>query len=180
MIEPRLVVTGIDAEGRETCLHDAPAPATRVRWLPGQDVFLLWGSDDGTAQVGVPVPTPTVLPFFAGVGGTRLLLVRFPPLHTVGPPVGDPEAVLTEARAVLPGLVEVFEPGDDSGMHTTDTLDYGVLLEGELWLELDDGSRTLFTPGTCVVQNGTRHAWRNRGTVPALMVFVGIGAERAG
>ena len=51
---------------------------------------------------------------------------------------------------------------DDWGMHTTDTVDYDVILSGELWMELDDGVEVHLKPGDCVIQNGTRHAWQNR------------------
>jgi uncharacterized cupin superfamily protein len=48
-----------------------------------------------------------------------------------------------------------------SGFHRTDTLDYVMVLDGEVTLELDRGAVTL-GPGDCVVQRATRHAWRNR------------------
>ena len=47
-------------------------------------------------------------------------------------------------------------------MHTTQTVDLDLVLEGEIWLELDDGEEVLLGPGDCVIQNGTRHAWHNR------------------
>ena len=58
-----------------------------------------------------------------------------------------------------------MEP-DAPGMHTTATIDFEVVLEGEVWLELDDGEEVHLRVGDCVVQNGTRHAWRNRGLWP--------------
>jgi quercetin dioxygenase-like cupin family protein len=63
-------------------------------------------------------------------------------------------------------------------MHTTDTVDYGIVLEGEVWLELDDGQQIHLHPHDVVVQNGTRHAWRNRSDKPVRMAFVLIGARR--
>lgn len=63
-------------------------------------------------------------------------------------------------------------------MHTTDTVDYGICVQRELWLELDDGAEERVTPGTVVVQRGTRHAWRNRGDELATMIYVSIGAQR--
>ena len=55
-----------------------------------------------------------------------------------------------------------------------------VFLAGEIHLELDDGALTACTPGTIVVQRGTRHAWRNLGAEPAYVAFVVLGAEPAG
>ncbi|MEU8196486.1 cupin domain-containing protein [Microbispora amethystogenes] len=179
-IDPRLVVTGYGPDGEAVVVRDTRVPPITARAFPGQEMYLLWGSPDGGATVGPKAPGPITLPFFAGAGGTRLLLVRFPPASALtGPPSPDDQAEIdAEVRERLPGLMDVFEPGDTSGMHTTDTLDYGICLEGELWLELDSGDEVRLTPGACVVQQGTPHAWHNRSETPALMAFVGIGAER--
>jgi naringenin degradation protein FdeH len=66
----------------------------------------------------------------------------------------------------------VMEPGGASPMHRTETLDVGVVLEGETWLLLDDGSETRVGPGDAVVQRGTNHAWENRSDRPVRMLFV--------
>ncbi len=66
-----------------------------------------------------------------------------------------------EARAALPGLLETMEP-DQPGMHRSDTIDYVFVLEGEIVLELDEGRETTLRVGDVAIQNGTRHAWRNR------------------
>ena len=57
-------------------------------------------------------------------------------------------------------------------MHRTETIDYGIVLEGELWLMLDDGSETRLGPGDVVVQRGTDHAWENRSEQVVRVVFV--------
>ena len=63
-------------------------------------------------------------------------------------------------------------PGAESPMHRTETVDVGVVLEGETWLLLDDGSETQVRAGDAVVQRGTNHAWANRSDRPVRMVFV--------
>lgn len=177
-IQPRLIVTGQTPEGKSVVLADRPADPTTVRAYPGSEFFLLWGTSDGGATVGGSAHRePQVLPFFAGPGGTRLLLARYAPEASTSPPEGDADELADEVDAKLPGLRAVFDPDDTSGMHATDTLDYGICLEGELVLELDE-AEVLLTPGSCVVQQGTRHTWHNRGTTPALMCFVGVGATR--
>jgi quercetin dioxygenase-like cupin family protein len=70
-------------------------------------------------------------------------------------------------------------PGLSGTFHTTDTVDYGVVIEGEIVLDLGDGGREVLPAGTCIVQRGTSHAWRNQTTDPALVAFVVIGARRA-
>jgi hypothetical protein len=56
-------------------------------------------------------------------------------------------------------------------MHRTNTVDYSIIWDGKMWLELDDGKTVHLERGDVVVQNGTRHAWRNKGTRPATMLF---------
>jgi quercetin dioxygenase-like cupin family protein len=90
----------------------------------------------------------------------------------------DIEAALLELDAKLPGLAEVMEP-DHPGMHTTDTVDLDLVVSGEVWLELDDGEEVQLHVGDCVVQNGTRHAWHNRTSEPAVMFVALLGAARA-
>ena len=65
-------------------------------------------------------------------------------------------------------------PGAESPLHRTETVDVGVVLEGETWLLLDDGSETRVGVGDAVVQRGTNHAWANRSDRPVRMVFVMI------
>ncbi len=78
----------------------------------------------------------------------------------------------------LPGLAALMEP-DHPGTHTTDTIDFDVIISGEVWLELDHGARVLLRAGDCVVLNGCRHSWVNESDAPCTMVTALIGAERA-
>jgi uncharacterized cupin superfamily protein len=73
-------------------------------------------------------------------------------------------AAMAEAAATMEGI-------QADGFHTTQTVDYVMVLEGEIALELDTGEVTL-RPGDCVVQRGTRHAWRNRSGKPVKMMAV--------
>jgi quercetin dioxygenase-like cupin family protein len=73
-------------------------------------------------------------------------------------------------------LVE-FPPGMDAPMHATPTIDYIVVLSGEIDLELEDGAEVHLTQGDAVVQRGVPHAWHNRGTEPFRMAVVMIGSE---
>jgi hypothetical protein len=75
-----------------------------------------------------------------------------------------PDAEAARGQADTVSASADFNVEDDGRMHRTDTIDYGVLLAGELWLELDDGRQQLLKAGDSFVQNGTRHAWHNRGS----------------
>ncbi len=61
----------------------------------------------------------------------------------------------------------------------TPTVDYAILLDGDLWLELDDGATVHLSAGDIVVQQATRHGWRNKGERPATLAFVMLGAVPA-
>jgi hypothetical protein len=139
--------------------------------------YLLWATD---ADLSIPVgddPTPATQSFHPAPGETRLITVTFPPDSVMTTPGFDPVAAFGEYGAETPGIFERFEP---DGMHMTDTVDYGIVLEGELWLELDDGRTLHLQTHDFVVQNGTRHGWRNKGDKPATIAFVLIGAKRRG
>ena len=90
---------------------------------------------------------------------------------------GDRLALVTEMNAKLPGLIEHMER-NSPGMHTTDTVDFAYIISGEVWLELDDGATVHLRAGDTVVQNGTRHAWRNKGTEPCRVVVFTVGVRR--
>ncbi len=126
-----------------------------------------YGSDPTTATRSV-LPQP---------GGTSLIVLTIPPDSAYADPSFDPVVAAAESAKHSPGLAELFE-SDNPGMHTTSTVDYDIVLEGELWLELTDGEVRL-TAGDVVVQHGTRHAWRNRSDKPATLLAVLIGARDA-
>jgi len=175
---PRRVVTGI-RDGRSVIVSDGPVPNGHFhKTIPGFMTSVCWAT--------APVPT---LPFDkqeaapAGTiitpppGETRLMIVRFPPDSVIAAPTFDPAAAGAEQARHLPGLAERFET-ENPGMHTTDSVDYDIVLEGEIWLELDNGAVTHLRRGDVAVQCGTRHAWRNKGTEAATMAFILIGARR--
>jgi hypothetical protein len=104
-----------------------------------------------------------------GPGGTSLHFVTFPPGSVFADPSFDGEAARREALIRLRGLADPFEK-EDPAMHKTNT-------EGEIWLELDDAKTIHLKKGDVVVQNGTRHAWRNQGNAPVTMLFFLNGAK---
>ncbi len=119
-------------------------------------------------------PTAQVTNFIPGAGETRFIIVTFPPDRVFASPGFDGAAALRENLAVSPGLAERFEP---DGLHTTPTVDYAIVLAGEIWLELDGGHSTHLQQHDVVIQHGTRHAWRNQSEHPATLAFVLIGAS---
>jgi quercetin dioxygenase-like cupin family protein len=105
------------------------------------------------------------------------MINTIPPGEPALPADLDTATALAELERQMPGAMARMEP-DTPGMHTTDTIDYVVVISGEVTLELDDGERTVLRAGDVVVQNGTRHAWRNHGTESCTIVGVAVGADR--
>jgi len=70
-----------------------------------------------------------------------------------------------------------FEPGNASFVHRTSTLDYAVIIDGEIDMEVDGGESVHLRAGDVVVQRGTTHGWFNRGTAPCRIVFVLMSAN---
>lgn len=174
----RRVVTGI-RNGKSVFVSDGPAPNTHVfQSVPGFVNSVCWAT---AAVPQLPLsgkdPVPAGTPIVPPPGETRLLVVCFPPDSVMADPAFDGAAATAEQVQHLPGFAERFE-AEHPGMHTTDSIDYDIVLDGEIWLELDDGAEVHLKQGDIAVQCGTRHAWRNKGTKTATMAFVLVGARR--
>lgn len=174
IVNLRRVVTGRNRAGKSVVVQNGVAPRiVTTETLPGLALVEVWATDNVPQLPVAPVDlTTTMKSFVPGPGGTRFRIVQFP--GASNRPF-DQEAFRREYLAKAPGLAETMEL-QDSGMHTTDSVDYCVVISGEITLELDDGATVSLKQGDCVVQNGTRHAWRNRSTTPCIMAFVLVGA----
>jgi mannose-6-phosphate isomerase-like protein (cupin superfamily) len=171
----RRIVTG-NVNGKSVVESDQPLPAYEFKTVPGYEHTLVWvnpGTPDLGKQQRFDSYPDSVVP---GPGGTSLHLVTFPRGSVFADPSFDGEAAQKEALVRLPGLADHFEK-EDPGMHKTNTVDYAVVYEGEIWMELDDGETLHLNRGDVVVQNGTRHAWRNKGAKPVTMLFFLNGAR---
>ena len=167
------VVTGHDAEGRAIVTSDGPLPTVvEIQAIPGTVFHELWetratpapvdnGADPTTGPLKLPPPKQ----------GTRIRFVDIPP---------DTDEFLAKGAA---RMQEAFTQAGDAAvstvrhnsphplMHRTESIDYGIVIDGEMTLVLDQGE-VLLTPGSVVVQRGTNHAWANRSGRPCRMLFV--------
>ena len=164
----RRVVTGINTDGKSYFAHDGPTPGTL-------DVGMIISDEIWVGDPANPDPTAANDP----VGCEKFYLE--PPVNgsvmrvcTWMPQGWEPELTQEEIAAALSrfDVGDAFD-ADQPGMHTTRTIDYGIVLSGEIDLELDEGTVHL-GPGDVVVQRGTRHAWYNRGTEPCRVAFAMI------
>jgi mannose-6-phosphate isomerase-like protein (cupin superfamily) len=178
---PRRALTGRDDAGKSVFKSfDVTPQVVTFESRPGVAFHELYATD-GVPPVSGHEPDPmlTKTGAFPGPGASLFRLVQFAPRPPEGAPP-DPAAYrrfLDELAQKIPGMAEHFEP-DVPGMHTSDTVDYGIVIRGEMILELDDGKTVHLRQGDCVVQNGTRHRWRNPLPEPCLMAFVLIGGKR--
>ena len=184
--EVRCVVTGQTKSGKSIIVsHGAMKPLT-VGMIPGVEFYRFWGSDtsvelpcDGTA--------PAQSQYFPSKNGFRFGMFSLPPATSTKAPTDEAQQAssrqaptsdqLEEMEQKLPGLMKVLET-DHPGMHTSDSVDFDVVVFGEVVLELDDGAGVVLKAGDCVIQNGTRHAWHNRSSQRCVVAFCLVGAQR--
>jgi hypothetical protein len=176
----RRVVTSYNNSGRSAFSEDTPAPRFHdFKSVKGLSTSLILS----TAPVpelssNIADPTQGATSFVPEPGETRFMIVTFPPDSVMMDGSFNPVAAGQEYMEQMPSLAEKFEM-ENPGMHRTDSVDYNIILDGELWLELDDGKEVHLKPYDTVIQNGTRHAWQNKSDKPATMAFVLIGARRS-
>jgi quercetin dioxygenase-like cupin family protein len=172
----RRVVTGHDSQGRSRLVDDGQVEPITTDLMPGYAAYRLWGRDERPTfpDDGSPHPADA---YYPPRDGSRVMVNVIAPGELVVPPDLDTAAALSELERQMPGAMARMEPGA-SGMHTTDSIDYVLVASGQITLELDDGARTVLRTGDVVVQNGTRHTWRNHGTEPCTIFGVAIGADR--
>jgi len=85
------------------------------------------------------------------------------------------DAGLTLNQGSVIRIVDML-PGQQSPMHRTNSIDYGIVLSGEIELELDDGAKRMVREGGIVIQRGTIHLWRNITDKPCRIAFILIEA----
>jgi len=168
------VVTGHDPAGRAVIQSDGPPARVRLVGGPGGPTFFeVWHTRETPAVIGRTSGEPPEegLVLAPPAGGTRIRVIDFPP-------DGDAIRRLTAAEAVDKfgemGGSAAARAGADAPhplMHRTQTLDYAIVLEGELTLVVDRGETTL-RAGDVVVQRGTSHAWANRSDKTCRVAFV--------
>jgi quercetin dioxygenase-like cupin family protein len=147
----RRIVTGHDERGRAIVLLDGEATNRRTG-AAGNSSTLMWCTDRTPAGIALGEDVEDM--------GARIV-------GTQPPPAGS--------RFTVNDIL----PGSTGKMHRTESIDYVIVLAGEVDMELDDSTVTMHA-GDVMVQRGTNHRWINRGTVPARVAFVLIDAQPLG
>ena len=166
----RRVVTGKDATGKAIAVIDGPATSVHQRPEGGIAITNLWvtdstpadlsnSEDTSTRKVGIPPPP----------NGTIFRVVEFAPQKEIAADF-DTRLKMIQGIGLAPEGPSREKPRDP-GMHRTSTVDYAVVLSGEIDMLLDD-SEVHMKSGDVIVQRGTNHAWVNRGDAPCQVAFI--------
>jgi len=170
----RRVVTGHDADGKAIILEDGNARQVLAIGVPEHGVTDLWKTTSMPAtNEGYADPCIGKLTLPPPPEGTVFRIVEFPPDRDFLPKIDQKSAFSAlgeDATKSLTGRTDVV-------MHRTASVDYAIVIEGEIWAVLDKGE-TLLKRGDVLIQRGTNHGWSNRGDEPALVAFVLVAAKQ--
>jgi mannose-6-phosphate isomerase-like protein (cupin superfamily) len=163
------VVTGTNEHRKSYFVYDGATPGHLDLGLALDDEIWIDDPENPDPTASRDPATAEKFQLEPPRGGSTLRVFTFLPDSDLPDDPAELAAALGAAAARFDtrGVMEQDAPG----MHTTRTIDYGIVLSGEIYLELDEGEVHL-TPGDVVVQRGTRHAWRNRSSKPCTIAFV--------
>ena len=164
----RRIVTADDAGGKSRIAEDAPAGAIRtVPERPGYRAVNVWRTSQTPASIEDPDSTAKHEGILPPKSGTILRVIDFPPEPK------DPAERDRRIKATFGGIYKdaTHDGRKHPGMHRTDTVDYAIVLEGEIWAVMDE-DETLMRAGDILIQRGTNHAWANRSQKTARIAFV--------
>ena len=147
----RRVVMGHDERGRSMVLSDGPARTFERLGLGGLTLRDVWSTRESPARITPSEPDPSDGPFSIEIprNGVRIRFMDMPPA----------------------------QQGVEPFMHRTPSIDYGVVMEGEMTMLMDDDQELVLRAGDVIIQRGTNHAWVNRSSKTVRMLFIIIGAE---
>ena len=169
----RRVLTGHDSAGKSTILADGQAPNVKeMASIPGLALTDLWETTAAPASnAGHADAAARPVRLEPPKNGTILRVVEFPPDAQWRSSVNSREAF----KSI--GAAHVVDKGSaDAMMHRTSTVDYAIVLKGEIHAVMEKGE-TLLKAGDILVQRGTNHSWSVRGNEPAMVAFVLVSAK---
>jgi mannose-6-phosphate isomerase-like protein (cupin superfamily) len=173
----RRVITGHNARGKSVIVSDSPSPhVLELEAMPGLALINLWVTDRSPAENAGPADAaarPVVLE--PPPRGTIFRVVDFPPDRGMAGRLDRGKAF----AAMGAGHAMDQSAARHPGMHKTNTVDYALVLDGEIWAVMDEGE-TLLKAGDCLVQRGTNHAWSNRTDTPCRVAFILVNADAGG
>ncbi|WP_172652782.1 cupin domain-containing protein [Rhodococcus opacus] len=170
----RVVVTGVNDEGKSVISSDGPA-SPWTRRPTGTLVMELWREDKLPISVNSESTLGNEVVLAPPATGVVVRTTVFPP---------DSSISAEAAAAYAAAMADIYGPGNAAGgavpgMHTTETIDVMTVIDGEIWAVMEEGEAVL-RAGDTMVQRGTRHAWQNRSDRPTTVVTTMMPAHRNG
>ena len=165
----RRIVTGENAQGKSVFVSDGPTPNC-PREPGGPPAQVIWATGEAAAPGAEPAPAGHPFPFHSK-GGSLLRVVDYPP---------DEAYDVAKLTQFLDnnGVRDKANPRH-FWFHKTQSLDYAIVLEGEIYALMDEGE-TLMRPGDILIQRATNHSWSNRSGKPCRMAFLLLDLEPGG
>ena len=174
----RRIVTGHDAKARSVIVSDALSPhVMTLQGIPTFGVTEIWRTDSAPAD-NRAAQDPCRLPVQLAPPqrGTVVRVVEFPPDKDWIRSADREKAFASMGRSGAQALAHDASASRHPMMHRTQSIDYAIILSGEIWALMDVGE-TKMKAGDVLVQRGTNHAWSNRSLKPCLVAFVLIDAK---
>jgi mannose-6-phosphate isomerase-like protein (cupin superfamily) len=173
----RRVVTGHNAQGKSCFIHDGAAPHT-YRRSPGSSIVTeLWETRQTPAD-NRDDTDPTLSPFRLPPekNGSKFRIIHYPPdAERLAALQKEHESAVDDGSGRAAAL-DKTHAARHPGFHKTNSIDYAIVLSGEIYALMEDGE-VLLRQGDVLVQRGTNHAWSNRSDEPAILAFVLIDAD---
>jgi len=172
----RRVVTANNTAGKSYFLEDGPSPSVKeVVERPGYRVTNVWRTTESPAMVNVKDTIEQHAGVLPPPNGNVLRVIDYPP---------EPKDPLEVKRLqdatfakLYPDAGHDLKPGDHPGMHITETIDYAIVLAGEMTAIMET-EETILKTGDILIQRGTNHAWANRSDFPARIAFILIDGKK--
>lgn len=172
----KLVVTAVDPEGVSVFESETDVAPVAASMAPDLLNYPILATLDPTDLLDTSYGRADDMAFFPPPGALRAFQLVIDPPPTLEGSEPTPEQ-FEQAERLFPGLFSSME-ADPPGMHRTDTVDFVVVLEGEVVLELDHGQERRLLANDVVVQRGARHRWRNETDGPVRLSVVMLGLHR--
>jgi hypothetical protein len=173
----RRIVTGIGSDGKSRIVEDGPPPViTSIAERPGLRNANIWTTSAMPAPIAAPDRIAEHKTLYPPKHGTVIRVMDIPPEPA------DHQALEAAYRGQSADMFPDHDRIDADktrhpGMHITDTIDYAIILFGEMYAVMDDGE-TLMQAGDVLVQRGTNHAWSNRSGDVCRVAFILVDGRR--
>ena len=173
----RQIVTGDGSDGRSRIVEDgAPPVISTVETRPGLRNANIWSTSETPAPLDAPDRIAEHKGLYPPKNGTVIRIMDIPPEPT------DPEKLKVwfsaTSNSIFPDRERrIPDKSKHPGMHITDTVDYAIILFGEMYAVMEEGE-TLMRAGDVLVQRGTNHAWSNRSGQTCRVAFILVDGRR--